>query len=175
MMLAEAMRMLYGYHRWATDRIFDTATQLTPEQFNAPGTAGRGSIRQTLVHLIQTQKGWVSWWDGSLPAEEAVRVRLDMGENPELAEIGRGWDAVTEQTETFTNRLSEEELAQLYPFPRPGNSEGTMPLWQKMLHVANHGTQHLSEVAAMLTSYGHSPGDLDFLFYALQAPQHTGQ
>jgi uncharacterized damage-inducible protein DinB len=39
------------------------------------------------------------------------------------------------------------------------------PLWQLMLHQANHATQHRSENAAMLTRFGHSPGDLDFVLY----------
>jgi uncharacterized damage-inducible protein DinB len=34
-----------------------------------------------------------------------------------------------------------------------------------MLHVANHGTQHRSEVAAMLTGFDQSPGSLDLLDY----------
>jgi uncharacterized damage-inducible protein DinB len=34
-----------------------------------------------------------------------------------------------------------------------------------MVHVANHGTQHRSEVAAMLTAFGRSPGDLDALYF----------
>lgn len=40
---------------------------------------------------------------------------------------------------------------------------GTRYLWEVMLHVANHATQHRSEVALMLTTFRHSPGDLDIL------------
>jgi uncharacterized damage-inducible protein DinB len=35
-------------------------------------------------------------------------------------------------------------------------------LWRCLYHLANHGTQHRSEAAALLTKFDHSPGDLDF-------------
>ncbi len=41
-----------------------------------------------------------------------------------------------------------------------------VPVWQMLVHVVNHGTQHRSESAALLTAEGRSPGDLDLIEYA---------
>ena len=41
----------------------------------------------------------------------------------------------------------------------------TQPLWSLLSHLANHGTQHRSEAAAMLTILGRSPGNLDMIVF----------
>jgi uncharacterized damage-inducible protein DinB len=38
-------------------------------------------------------------------------------------------------------------------------------LWHLLVHVVNHGTQHRSEAAMLLTGYGASPGDIDFILF----------
>ena len=45
---------------------------------------------------------------------------------------------------------------------------GDLPLWQQLAHLANHSTQHRSEVAEMLTQMGRSPGDLGYEYLFLK-------
>ena len=63
------------------------------------------------------------------------------------------WSAYDE----WISAMSDEDLAKL--------DEG-VPIWQLLAHVVNHGTQHRSEAAALLTAEGHSPGDLDMFDFA---------
>ncbi|MBV9787006.1 MAG: hypothetical protein JOZ51_02450, partial [Chloroflexi bacterium] len=41
-------------------------------------------------------------------------------------------------------------------------------VWHILLDVILHATQHRSEAAALLTSYGQSPGDYDFTMFMSQ-------
>jgi uncharacterized damage-inducible protein DinB len=41
-----------------------------------------------------------------------------------------------------------------------------VPVWQMLVHVLNHRTQHRADAAALLTGDGRSPGELDLINYA---------
>lgn len=164
-MLVEVLRTMYGYNRWATERLLDAAAKLTPEQFLALAASGQREVRDTLVHLVATQRRWLSWWDGSLPAAEAHALNLDPADFPDVAAIRTEWEEVERRTEAFLSGLGDADATRAYVHTLPNGYEWRMLLWQMMLHVANHGTQHRSEVAALLTGFGHSPGDLDLLAY----------
>jgi len=164
-MFAEAMRSLYQYNHWATERLLDVATGLTAEQFLAPGAAGQRSVRDSLVHLFGAQKGWLSWWDGSLAPAEAQARRRAPAEFPNLAAVRVLWVEVERQTQAFVSGLSDADLQRDFSQVLPSGGTWHMALWQMMLHVANHGTQHRGEIAVVLTGYGCSPGDLDFIFF----------
>ena len=64
--------------------MLDATAQLTPELFLAPGTFGRGSTRKTLLHLSSAQGSCRSCWNGSLPADEAIRLTVDHADFPDL-------------------------------------------------------------------------------------------
>lgn len=164
-MLAETLRQFYAYNSWATRRVLNAAARLTPEQLHAPGSAGHGSIRDTLIHLMLAQRGWMSWWDGSLSAEESYGLKMDPADYPDVPTLQVAWSEIERQAAAFVATLDDDGTQRRFEWSLPDGRSWGMPLWGMMLHVANHGTQHRSEVAAMLTATGHSPGNLDLLYF----------
>ncbi len=65
----------------------------------------------------------------------------------------------------YLKGLSDSALENVMRYRSTLDKEYVAPLWQVLLHLANHGTQHRSEVAAELTRAGRSPGDLDYMVY----------
>ncbi|HUG16725.1 MAG TPA: DinB family protein [Thermomicrobiales bacterium] len=166
-MTSDVIRLYYDYNGWATERILAAAEGMLPEQLEIPGHAGHGSVRETLIHMIETQWSWFSWFDGSLPVEKAYGMTIDRDSVHDIPAIRRTWLDIDAQATRLVERLSDDELSAEWPLGMPGGPSTPVPLWKLMLHVANHGTQHRSEVAAMLTEHGRSPGGLDMLYYTM--------
>ncbi len=168
-MLADAMRMNYGYDEWATAKIFDAATGLSAEQLDAQGPIPHGSIRATLLHLLSVHRRYLMWWDGSLGGWEAYSQTFELDDYPDVASLRAFWSENVERTCAFNAHLTDEDAGRFISTTMPDGNEFGLPLWQMMQHVSNHSTQHRSEIAVMLTGFGHSPGDVDMLFYQMES------
>ena len=153
-MKADDIRFLFAYDRWATRRILAALDGLDTDvwaQANVIDERGLGSI---LVHQLGAAQRWRVMFetqgDGEGPHPE-TKPLPSMRRAPRL--LGRRVGAV----DAWLATLTDDFLQIVF--------EG-VPIWQMMVHVVNHGTQHRSEAAALLTAEGHSPGDLDVIDYS---------
>jgi uncharacterized damage-inducible protein DinB len=98
--------------------------------------------------------------DGQSPKE--ILTERDF---PTLEPIRRRWEAENSAWRAYLDSLKPEDLQHSVQYHRTDGQPQENVCWQILLHLVNHGTQHRSEAAALLTQYGHSPGDLDMIRY----------
>jgi uncharacterized damage-inducible protein DinB len=159
-MLLDAIRSFYQYNVWANHRILKTTSNLSPNQFLDPLRAGELSVRDTLVHTMSAEWIWVSRWQGSSPS-----AMFEPGHFPNLQAIRTRWDSIEAETRRFIDQLHPPQLVEVISYKNTKGENWAYPLWQQMIHQVNHATQHRSEVASILTHFGWSPGNLDYLVY----------
>lgn len=152
--------LLFKYNQWATAKILDAAAPITPEQFIAPAAFPHGGLRGTLVHALFAEWIWRTRWEGSSPT-----TRLKPEDFPTVQSLRSRWQSEEAQQMQFVGSVSDEQLNSPFTYANLAGKPFTRILWHSMAHVVNHGTQHRSEAAAMLTELGHSPGDLDMIYF----------
>ena len=154
---------LCGYDRWATERIFDAAQDLSIEILHNRTGAGYGPIFDTLVHLVAADVVWLSRLNGASPTS-----LMQPSEFRSLDDVRNRWRILHDELASFLNQQSldspEKDVSYL-------NTQGvtfTRPIRHILLHVVNHGTHHRSELSAMLTIAGTPPKSLDLHDYLAQ-------
>lgn len=159
-MNAQDIQTLYRYNSWANARILNAASNLTEEQFLAPVSFPYGSLRGTLTHIFLAEWIWRSRWEGDSPASF-----FKPEDFPNLAALRARWQAEEKALNEFVESISDEKLNSVFHYKTTRGEPMENILWQAMAHVVNHGTQHRAEAAAMLTDFGHSPGDWDLIVF----------
>ena len=59
--------------------------------------------------------------------------------------------------QVFLTGLSDDDLNATLHYKTTRGTPMSDVLWHLLVHVVNHGTQHRSEAAILLTTYGRSP------------------
>ncbi len=152
---------IYDYNYWANQRILDAAARVSQGQFVASGSFPWGGLRGTLAHILDAEYGWRSFFQQHhFPPDE-----LKGEDFASLDDLVERWGKEEALMRDYLDSIDDAALASIVRYT---NEEGAMRerlLWHCLYHVANHGTQHRAEAAALLTDLGQSPGDVDFTFF----------
>ncbi len=160
------IQLLYQYNNWANTRILDAASGVSTEQFVASASFPYGGLRGTLTHILFAEWIWRSRWLGASPTH-----RFKPEDFPTLGSLQIRWLEEEEALNAFVEGLTEEKLSGTFQYKTTTGETRENILWQVMAHVVNHGTQHRSEAAAILTDLGQSPGDIDLIVFLREMKQ----
>jgi len=152
--------LLYQYNQWTDKKILDAVAKVTQEQFLAPASFPYGGLQSTLVHALFAEWIWRQRWEGTSPSQ-----RFKPEDFPTFESLRARWAEEEKLLMAFVENLTDERLNSKVNYKATDGTPYAEILWQLMVHVVNHGTQHKTEAAAMLTDFGQSPGDIDMILF----------
>lgn len=145
------IRFLFDYDRWATERVLGVLDGLPDDIWSRIEVVGERGLGGILVHQLGAAQRWRHGIQdtGEQPAPEDEPL-------PTVDGLRAAWAEEWAAVDAWLPDISQGLLDYAH--------EGVR-VWQMLAHVVNHGTQHRSEAAALLTEIGRSPGDLDMIDY----------
>jgi uncharacterized damage-inducible protein DinB len=150
----------YDYGYWANRKLLTVLEQLTPEQFTQNVAGSYGSIRNTLVHMMSAEWGWIDRCGG--PSRGPA---LKADDYPTLVSVVDQWAIVEGYVREFLGTLRDEDLHRVIEYNLGPVGRGAQSIGELLQHASTHGVHHRGQVALLLRVLGYAPGNVDLLFY----------
>jgi uncharacterized damage-inducible protein DinB len=156
----EELARLADYNQWANGRLFAALAPLTDEEFTREVAGSYGSIRNTMVHLLSAEWGWIDRCGGP-PRGPALKA----GDYPTLASVVARWQEIAQLSRDFLATLTDADLARTVEWSLGEAPPRQSRLGDLLQHGVIHAVHHRGQVALLLRTMGHAPGNFDLLFY----------
>ena len=161
-MNANAFRHFYEYHFAENRKIWDRfIISLSQEQFTQPVDYSHGSVRDQIVHIISCDDTWFSELRGIEPSEPPAA-------GDDRDSIRAHWDSVEQRMRACLAELRDEMLFDK-PIKEPEEDKDLI-VWQVLLHVVNHGTDHRAQILRLLNDLGVYTEYQDYIFHVYAHP-----
>jgi uncharacterized damage-inducible protein DinB len=157
-MNANAFRHFYEYHFAENRKVWSHVTSLSHEQFAQAVDYSHGSVRDQIIHLIEAEDVWFSELRDVRPSEALPPANSD---NRDV--IRAHWDKVEQNMRAYLAELRDDMLFDK-PIKEP-EEDKVLIVWQVLLHVANHATDHRAQLLRVLHDLGVETISQDYIFY----------
>ena len=163
-MNADAFRQFYDYHVAENRKIWEICNEsLTYEQFTQNVNYSHGCVRDQIVHIINADEMWFSELRSAEPIEFTSAANVD-----DRKIIRAHWDKVEQRMQAYLAQLQDKHLFEK-PIKEP-EEDNDLFVWQVLLHVANHGTDHRAQLLRALHDMGIETTSQDYIFYVYDNP-----
>lgn len=159
-MSKQHLETLFAYTWHTTRKLLDQAALLDEAAYHAQPGYGHGSIHDLFFHLLAT---WRAWRVGLESGQQQPRIKP--GAFSTLAAIRDGLGEEEAAWRALFSGLNDEQIAGTITLKPLRGEPVPFATWRILHHLLLHAMQHHTELAQLLTNQGHSPGDIDFLFY----------
>ena len=141
---------LIEHNNWANLQIILACSALNDEQLDAkPQSTTKGSIRSTLLHLVASQRGYLSMLTQVEEAQsQAPLTFAELQETAEISGEGLLTAARDEANTSVKTKIQAKDGFIIVP-------------WVIFLQVINHATEHREQIKSMLSDLGISPPTID--------------
>jgi uncharacterized damage-inducible protein DinB len=163
------VQLLFEYDRWANGSVLQAASALSVEQFTRDLGGSFGSVRDTVVHIISGEWGWLTIWkEPALTSAfvtelwDRIEVSFDPKAYCDIGAVKLKWAEVEREQIEFVSGVTDESLARMLPVRATHLS-----LAHLMQHMANHSTYHRGQVSMMMRQLGAVPVATDFARFLL--------
>lgn len=151
-MTGQFLEKLFEHNNWANGRIIQVCAALSEEQLDAePKSATQGSIRSTLFHLVNAQRGYLRLL--TLPVEERRKALPDLLFAELESSASASGEALLALARDESGTSTKGRLQETGGY--------TVEPWVVMLQIINHATEHREQIKSMLTSLGVTPPGMD--------------
>lgn len=138
------IKQVYDYTYWANHRYLAVAEGLTEEQLHRAQGHSWGDVHSVLVHMMSSETVWLKRWHHETPAGH-----LEPKFFPTLASLRERWAQVEQEMRDFIEGRSADGFLAPIQYTNFKGETFRVPLWQMLMHVANHETHHRGELAGM--------------------------
>lgn len=112
---------LYDYCYWANGKFFEVIRGLTPEEFTRPVAGSYESVRNTLVHVLSAEWGWLSRCGG--PERGPALKPADF---PTVESVVETWGRVEHDLRAFLSELRDDDLGRRIELVNPRGETRSM-------------------------------------------------